>query len=109
MLVEVHQLAAAIYLAAGIGALVGVVLPAPRMIRGSAWGLGIGALVQTAAFATLHRVESPPITSLPVVLASSAWMTVVFSLLLTYRVRLPGLAAVVGPLAFLSRRSPRAD
>jgi ABC-type uncharacterized transport system permease subunit len=101
VLVEFHQLAAAIYLAAGIGGLVGVVLPAPRMNRGAAWGLAIGAAVQTLAFATLHRVDSPPITSLPVVLASSAWMTVVFALLLTSRVRLPGLTAVVGPLAFL--------
>jgi ABC-type uncharacterized transport system permease subunit len=102
MLVEFHQLAAAIYLAAGIGALVGVVLPAPRMVRGAAWGLAIGALVQTVAFATLHRVDSPPITSLPVVLASSAWMTVLFAMALTWKVRLPGLTAVVGPLAFLS-------
>lgn len=101
-MVEFHQLAAAIYLAAGIGALVGIVLPAPRMSRGAAFGLVLGAAVQTVAFATLHRVESPPITSLPVVLASSAWMLVVFSVLLSFRVRLPGLAAVVGPVAFLS-------
>lgn len=79
----------------------GVVLPAPRMNRGAVFGLAIGAAVQMIAFATLHRVESPPITSLPVVLASSAWMTVVFALLLTFKVRLPGVAAVVGPLAFL--------
>jgi ABC-type uncharacterized transport system permease subunit len=102
VLVEFHQLAAAIYLAAGIGALVGVVLPAPRMSRGAAWGLVIGAAVQAIAFATLHRSASPPITSLPIVLASSAWMTVVFAMLLTFKVRLPGIAAVVGPLAFLS-------
>ena len=44
--------------------MVGVVLPAPRMNRGAAWGLALGAVVQTLAFATLHRVESPPITSL---------------------------------------------
>lgn len=101
-MVEFQQLAAAIYLAAGIGALVGVVLPAPRMSRGAVWGLVLGAAVQTAAFATLHRVaDSPPITSLSVVLASSAWMTVVFAVLLSLKVRLPGLAAVVGPLAFL--------
>lgn len=101
-MVEIHQFAAAIYLAAGIGALVGVVLPAPKMSRGAAWGLAIGALLQTVAFATLHRVEAPPITSLPVLLALCAWMTVVFAMLLTWKVRLPGLAAVVGPLAFLS-------
>ena len=101
-MVEFHQLAAAIYLAAGIGALVGVVLPAPRMNRGAAWGLAIGASVQGIAFATLHRVEGPPINSLPVVLASCAWMAVLFSLLLRVRVKLPGITAVVGPLAFLS-------
>lgn len=101
-MVEFHQLAAAIYLAAGIGALVGVVLPAPKMSRGAAWGLALGALVQALAFATLHRTDSPPITSLPVVLSSSAWMTVVFAMLLTWKVRLPGIVALVGPLAFLS-------
>lgn len=101
-MVELHQLAAAIYLAAGIGALVGVALPAPQMNRGALWGLGIGALVQAFAFATLHRGEGPPINSLPVVLVSCAWMAVLFSLLLKLRVKLPGIAAVVGPLAFLS-------
>lgn len=101
-MVEFHQLAAAIYLAAGIGALVGVVLPAPKMSRGAAWGLGIGAAVHALAFATLHRTEAPAITSLPVVLSSSAWMTVVFAMLLTWKVRLPGIAAIVGPVAFLS-------
>ena len=101
-MVEFHQIAAAIYFAAGIGALMGAVLPAPRMNRGAAWGLALGALVQLVAFATLHRTEAPPITSLPVVLASSAWMAVVFALLLTWKFRLPGIAAVVGPLAFLS-------
>ncbi|MFT5443049.1 MAG: ABC-type uncharacterized transport system permease subunit [Myxococcota bacterium] len=101
-MIEFHQLAAALYLAAGIGALVGLVLPSPRMNRGARWGLVLGAVVQAFAFATLHRVEAPSITSLPVVLASSAWMTVVFAMLLTTRVRLPGLAAVVGPMAFVS-------
>ncbi len=101
-MVEFHQLAAAIYLAAGIGALVGVVLPAPRMIRGATWGLGIGAAVQAVAFVLLHRSEGPAINSLPVVLAYCAWMAVIFALLLTVRVKLPGLTAVVGPLSFLS-------
>ncbi|MDP6980898.1 MAG: cytochrome c biogenesis protein CcsA [Myxococcota bacterium] len=101
-MVEIHQLAAAIYLAAGIGALVGVVLPAPRMSRGAAWGLGFGAIVQALAFATLHGGDGPPINSLPVVLAWCAWLGVLFAMLLALRVRLPGLTAVVGPLAFLS-------
>ncbi len=101
-MVEFQQLAAAIYLAAGIGALVGVVLPAPRMNRGARFGLGLGVAAQTIAFATLHRVDGPPINSLPAVLASMAWVGVVVSMLLTFKVRLPGLAVAVGPLAFLS-------
>ena len=101
-MVEFQQLAAAIYLAAGIGALVGLVLPAPRMSRGAALGLALGAIVQGLAFATLHRVDGPPINSLPVVLSSCAWMAVLFASLLRVRVRLPGIAAVVGPFAFLS-------
>ena len=76
-MVEFHQLAAAIYLAAGIGALVGVVLPAPRMSRGAAWGLALGAVIQTFAFATIHSVNAGlPITSLPVVVSLMAWMSV---------------------------------
>lgn len=102
-MVEFHQLAAAIYLAAGLGALVGVVLPSPRMSRGAAWGLAIGALVQVAAFATLHRAENPqPITGLPAAIELSAWMSVIFLLGLMWRFRLPGLAAGVGPVAFLA-------
>lgn len=96
------QLAAAIYLVSGIGALVGVVLPAPKLIRAGVWGLILGGVLQAIAFATLHRAEGSVITSLPMVLSSSAWMTVVFAILLTWRVRLPGIAAIVGPLAFLS-------
>ena len=101
-MIEFQQFAAAIYLAAGIGALVGVVLPAPRMSRGAAFGLWIGVLMQTIAFATLHRDNGPPINSLPVVFASMAWIGVVVSMLLALKVRLPGLGLVVGPVAFLS-------
>ena len=96
------QLAAAIYLVSGISALVGVVLPAPKLIRGGVWGLILGGVFQAIAFTTLHRAEASAVASLPMVLSSSAWMTVVFAILLTWRVRLPGIAAIIGPLAFLS-------
>ena len=102
-MVEFHQLAAAIYLAAGIGALVSVVLPSSRMSRGAAWGLAMGAAVQTIAFSTIHLAEAPlSLNSLPLVIALVAWMSVLFFLLLMWRIRLPALAAVVGPAAFLS-------
>lgn len=100
---ELKQIAAAIYLAAGIGALLGIVLPAPRMSRGAVWGLALGALVQGLAFATLHTVDpTPPLTHLPAAISLMAWMAVIFLLLFMWRVRLPGLAAVVGPVAFLA-------
>ena len=102
-MIEIHQAAAAIYLAAGIGALLAIVLPSPRMSRGAVWGLALGALVQSFGFATLHRIEpTPALTDLPVVLGLISWMSVVVLLLFIWRMRLASLAAVVGPLAFLT-------
>lgn len=102
-MVEFHQLAAAIYLAAGIGALLGIVLPAPRMVRGAAWGLVLGAIVHAVGFATLHRLDPPPpLTGLPVSVSLMAWMGVLSLLVLMWRARIAGLTAVVGPVAFLA-------
>jgi ABC-type transport system involved in cytochrome c biogenesis permease subunit len=101
--VEFHQLAAAVYLAAGIGALLGVVVGSQRMERGAALGLGLGALLQGVGFATLHRAESaPPITDLPMAVSFVAWMAVLSLLALMWRLRVPALTAVVGPVAFLA-------
>jgi len=102
-LIELHQIAAALYLAAGIGSLLGLLLPEPRMSRGGAWGLGLAAVVHGLGFATLHRLDPPPpLTDLASVLSLAAWMAVVFLLVLMWRVRLPGLAAAIGPVAFLA-------
>jgi ABC-type transport system involved in cytochrome c biogenesis permease subunit len=102
-LIELHQIAAALYLAAGIGSLLGLLLPEPRISRGGSWGLGLAAAVHAAAFATLHQLDpAPPLTNLAVVLSMSAWMAVLFVLALMWRVRLAGLAAVIGPVAFLA-------
>lgn len=98
-----QQIAAALYLAAGVGALLAVTLPSRRMERGAVIGLALGAAVQTVYFATLHRAESaPPLASLPAIFALTAWMAVLFFLAFMGRVRLPGLAAVVGFTAFVS-------
>ncbi len=102
-MVVFHQLAAALYLAAGIGAVVGMVLPEPRMRRGGIWGLGLGAGAQTLAYATLHGADQPvAITSLSLVISLTTWISVVFFLVLRRRVRLPGLAAGLGPVAFIA-------
>lgn len=102
-MIVLHQIAAALYLAAGIGALLGVTLPAPRILLGSVWGLAAGAAVHGLAFASLHRVDpTPSLTDLPLALSLVAWMAVLFLLVLRTRVRLPGFVAVMGPLAFVA-------
>lgn len=94
-----HHIAAALYLAAGVGATLGLILPAPSVLRGARWGLALGALAQAAAFGTLHRLESAPaLTDLRMAIAVMAWLGVLFTLALLARYRLPGF---VPPLAFV--------
>jgi ABC-type uncharacterized transport system permease subunit len=100
-LIEFQQIAAALYLAAGVGALLGVALPAPRVSRGAMLGLALGAVMQGLAFATLHKLDPvPPLTSLPVAASFMAWTAIISLLVLMWRIRLDGLAAVIGPIAF---------
>jgi ABC-type transport system involved in cytochrome c biogenesis permease subunit len=92
-------MAAALYLAAGVGAIMGLVLPAPRILRGARWGLALGALAQAAAFGTLHRLDpAPALTDLRMAIAVMAWLGVIFTLVLLAKYRLPGF---VPPLAFV--------
>ncbi len=101
--IEFQQIAAALYLAAGLGAMLGIVLADMRISRGAAWGLALGAGVQTVGFATLHRLDPvPPLTGLPVAVSAMAWMAVIALLVLMWRVRLTGMAAGIGPIAFLA-------
>ncbi len=100
---EFQQAAAAIYLAAGLLALLGLVLPAPRLTRAGVWGVGLGALIQGVAFATLHRLDPvPQLSDLPYAISFMAWIAVISLLVLMWRLRLAGLTAAVGPIAFLS-------
>ena len=99
---EFQQIAAALYLAAGVGALLGLVLPAPRMLVGARLGLALGAVFQAAAFATLHRLDpAPALTDLAQALSITAWLGVLFGLALLSRIRLPGFVPVLGLVAFL--------
>ena len=96
-------MAAALYLAAGIAAILGLVLPAPGILRGARWGLALGALAQTAAFGTLHRLESAPaLTDLRMAIAVMAWLGVLFTLALLSRYRLPGFVPPVAFAGFMS-------
>jgi ABC-type transport system involved in cytochrome c biogenesis permease subunit len=99
-LYALQHIAAALYLAAGIGAMLGLSLGAPRVLRGARWGLGLGAAVQGLAFATLHRLDAAPaLTDLAQAIAVMAWLGVIFTLALLARFRLPGF---VPPLAFIA-------
>lgn len=95
-----QHMAAALYLAAGVGAILGLTMVAPRVLHGARWGLGLGALVQALAFVTLHRLDpAPALTDLGQAIAVMAWLSVVFALILFSRFRLPGF---VPPLAFVA-------
>lgn len=101
-LYELQQIAAALYLAAGVGALLGLALPAPRTLIGARYGLIAGALVQGAAFATLHRLENAPaLTNLGLAVAVMTWLALVFGLLLAARIKLPGFVPALAFVAFL--------
>jgi ABC-type transport system involved in cytochrome c biogenesis permease subunit len=98
-----EHIAAALYLAAGVGAVLGLVLPEPRALIGARWGLGLGAAAQTAAFATLHRLDpAPSLTDLAQVVAIITWLGVIFALLLQSRIKLPGFLPPLAFLAFLA-------
>ncbi len=100
---SLQYIAAALYLAAGVAAILGLALPAPAVLRGARIGLGLGALAQTAAFATLHRLEAAPsLTDLGHVIAVMAWLGVLFLLFLSLRLRLPGFVPPIAFIAFLA-------
>jgi ABC-type transport system involved in cytochrome c biogenesis permease subunit len=102
-LTEFEQIAAALYLAAGLAALLGLALPAPRVLRGARWGLALGALAQGCALATLHRLEpAPSLTDLAQAVAFTAWVSVLLFLFLSTRYRLPGFVPPIALIAFLA-------
>jgi len=103
LVVQLHQLTAALYLAAGLVAGLGLALPMRSLLRGAASLLGVGALVHGIAFSQLHRADPPvPLTDIPAAISFMAWIAVCFSLVLLYRARLMALSVLVAPIAFLS-------
>jgi ABC-type uncharacterized transport system permease subunit len=103
VVVQIHQLTAAIYLIAAVVASLSLMLPAPRLGRISLVILGIGAIAHVASFGALHSGDSTPaLTSLPAAVSFMAWVGTVFYLFLARRARLVGLVVLVAPLAFIS-------
>lgn len=98
-----QYMAAAVYLAACVGAVLGLALPAPQVLRAARWGLTLGAGVQFMAFATLHRLSpAPSLTDLGYAVSAMAWLGVVFTLLLQSRIKLPGFVTPIAFVAFLA-------
>ena len=97
------QASAAVYLASGLGALLGLLLPSARLLRGATSGLALGAVLQGLVFATLHeRSPVPSLTDLPQIIAFMVWISAIGLVILNFRFRLGGLVAVMGPVAFLA-------
>ncbi len=96
------QLAAALYLAAGISGGVGVSLGSPRAGRAAIVLLLAGALAHAGSFVALHGVDPvPPLTELPMAVSFMAFVMVLTFLVFARRVALGSLAVVLGPMAFL--------
>ena len=96
------ELAAALYLAAGIASWAAV-LGGSRAVRRTAVALlALGAAAQAVAYVAFHRAEPPPpLTGLPSAISLAAWAAVIFVLVLVARARLIALAGLVAPLAFV--------
>lgn len=102
-MIQFQQLAAALYLAAGVGALLGGLLPSARVQRGAHLGLALAAVAQLVAFSTLHQLDpAPKLTDLVPALAAMAWIAVIFLLALQSRSKLESFVPPVALLAFLT-------
>jgi ABC-type transport system involved in cytochrome c biogenesis permease subunit len=100
--VQILQWTAAVYLAAGLMAGLGLALETRRLERAAVALLGLGALFHAASFVLLHLAEHPPpLTDLRAACSFMAWGGTVFYLILLKRSRLQHLAVLVAPAAFL--------
>lgn len=96
------QIAAAVYLAAGVAGAVAVSLGAAGAGRAALGLLAVGAAVHLGSFVALHGAEPvPPLTDLSMAVSLMAWMVALAFLLFARRGRLGGLTVLVGPLCFL--------
>ena len=98
-----QYVSAALYLAAGVGAVLGLSLPAPKVLSGARWGLAMGVAAQFCAFATLHRLTpAPSLTDLGYALSLMTWLAAGVTVFLVSRISLPGFVPPVAFVAFLA-------
>ena len=102
MTVQILQWTAAVYLAVGLMAGLGLALDTRRLERASVALLAFGALLHGVSFALLHIVDDPPpLTDWSAVCSFMTWIGTVFYLILLKRSRLQRLVVLVAPAAFL--------
>lgn len=102
MLIELHQLAAALYLAAGVAGGVAPALRGDRARRVALVLLGLGAFAHLASFAFLHRARpTPQLTDLPAATSLMACLAMLSYLAFARRARWDSLVVAVAPIGFL--------
>ena len=102
MFIWLHDLAAILYLGAGLAAGLSIALSVKRLERVAVAGLALGGLAHLASFGALHALDpTPPLTDLPTASSFMALVGVLFYLALLARARLVGLIVLVAPMAFL--------
>ena len=103
MVIELHQITAALYLLAACAGVLGLMLPKTRFGQAATWLLAAGALLHGISFARFHTLpHPPPLTDLGAAVSLAAWLAVLASLALLGRKRLAALTVLVAPLAFLA-------
>ena len=102
MLIALHQLAAALYLAAGVSGGMALASPGARARRASLVLLGVGALLHLSSFAFLHRAQpTPALTDLPAAASLMACLAMLAYLAFARRARWDALVVWVAPVGFL--------
>jgi len=103
VVVQLHQLTAALYLVAALVASLGLALPAKRLTRVALGVLALGVVIHGLCFAFLHtHAATPALTDLPIAVSFMAWVGSGFFLVLSARARIAPLVVLVAPLAFVS-------
>jgi len=103
MVIQLHQLTAALYLVTALVASLGLALPAPRLGRFSLFLLAAAVIAHGSCFAVMHvDGATPALNELPMAVSFMAWIGTIFYLLLARKARLVSLVVLVAPMAFVS-------
>jgi len=103
MVLQLLQITAVVYLAAGLLAAAGLALPRRQVLRVGVALLVAGAALHGISFSLLHTADpTPPLTHGPTSISFMAWIGTLSFLLVQLRYRVAGMVALVAPVAFVS-------